>query len=148
MRATHLTMSILTVVWCVAAADKPDADTHAIKGTWRYVSTTEGGQSQAVPADMRLVITADLWKTVRPGQDPMGGKYTLDASKRPPHIDLMIEEDAGRPIVQKGIYELDGDTLRIRFAAAGKPRPADFKSRETSGSTTWVLKRAGRTRKE
>jgi uncharacterized protein (TIGR03067 family) len=148
MRATHLTIPILAIMCCVAAADKPDADTDAIKGTWRYVSTTEGGQSQAVPADVRLVITADLWKTVRPGQDPMGGKYTLDASKRPPHIDLMIEEDAGRPIVQKGIYELDCDTLRIRFAAAGKSRPADFKSKETSSGTTWVLQRVGRTRKE
>jgi uncharacterized protein (TIGR03067 family) len=143
MRATYGLTSVIALVLCLggAAPDKPDADEEGPRGNWRYVSATEGAREHAVPDDMRLDITEDHWTTSRPGQDPMGGKYALNDSKRPRHIDLMVEEQPGHPIVQKGIYERDGDTLCIRFAVAGEPRPSDFKGNGSKGATTWVLKR-------
>jgi uncharacterized protein (TIGR03067 family) len=155
MRATHainVALALaLALAFCVGrvaadkpAADNPDVDKALLIGAWQFVSATEGGRDQPVPADMRLVITGDVLKTERPGQDPMGGRYKLDGSRRPRHIDLAVEEEPGRPIVQKGIYELDGDTLHIRLAAAGQARPDDLKGKEAKAETTWVLKRAER----
>src|SRR5205085_3230463 len=128
MSATYAPICIIAMALCLggAVADKADADGEGPQGSWRYVSATEGGKQRAVPDDMRLVMTDDHWTTSRRGQDPMGGTYIVDDSKRPRHIDLIVEEQPGRPIVQKGIYERDGDTLRIRFAPAGGPRPKDF----------------------
>lgn len=150
MGATHIPKFVIALVFFVGgvAAVEPDADKEGPRGNWRFVSTTEGGREQHVPEDMRLVMTDDRWTTTRPRQDAMGGKYTLDDSKRPRHIDMVVEGDPSRPIVQKGIYERDGDTLRIRIAAAGESRPADFNGNEAKAETTWVLKRVPETPKK
>jgi hypothetical protein len=41
----------------------------------------------------------------------------------------------------KGIYEIDGDTLRICVAKKGKERPKTFESKEGSGHVLTVMKR-------
>jgi hypothetical protein len=48
--------------------------------------------------------------------------------------------DKGKTV--RGIYEVKGDTQRVCVAAAGKPRPKAFESREGSGHTLITYKRA------
>lgn len=71
----------------------------------------------------------------------MGWKYTIDPSKDPREMDWFIEEEPGHPIHQAAIYSLDGDTLKINCAAAGKPRPTNFESRKGDFCSVWFLKR-------
>ena len=136
-------VKFLALTMCVAAsaAEKPDSDKEKIKGSWQFVSSTEGGQETKLPSGMTVVITDSLLTTRRPGQDLVGGKYMLDPTQKPRQIDLSIEETRGHPIVQKGIYDLQGDTLRIHLAVAGQPRPTDFEAKAGDSGTVWVLKR-------
>ena len=70
------------------------------------------------------------------------GTFRLDPTQQPKQIDVEVKIDVGLPVVvpagtMKGIYELDGDTLRVCLlwkAAGGKDRPTDFKGATGVGS--------------
>ena len=66
----------------------------------------------------------------------------LDPSKSPKAIDVTITEGPSKGAVMLGIYEFDGDTLKVCFDPEGKKRPTEFKS--PAGSQTFynVHKRA------
>jgi len=53
----------------------------------------------------------------------------------------MVGANRGKP--QAGIFELDGDVLRLCMAAAGNARPDDFTSKSKDGRsfTTWRRKK-------
>jgi len=65
-------------------------------------------------------------------------KYTLNSSQTPKHIDTTHELDPGKPIIQLGIYSLDGDTLTLSIASAEAPRPKGFSNK---ADVSFVLKR-------
>ena len=64
------------------------------------------------------------------------GTQKLDPSKSPKTIDVMMTEGLKKGAVMLGIYEIDGDTLRVCFDEEGKKRPTEFKS--PAGSQTFV----------
>jgi uncharacterized protein (TIGR03067 family) len=127
-----------------AAADAPggeDAarDLRRMQGDWAAESYVQDGTK--LPDDDAQAI----FRTVK------GDKYTvshfkrvlgkgtikLDASKKPKAIDAY---PAGKDKPILGIYEFDGDKMKLCFAAPGKERPAAFTSTEGSGHTltVWV----------
>src|SRR5262249_326593 len=62
--------------------------------------------------------------------------YLFDVTKKPRHIDLQLPKEEKL----LGIYDFDGDTLRICTGFPGKERPAMLEN--TKGQTLWTLKRA------
>ena len=64
----------------------------------------------------------------------------LDPSKKPAHMDI-IESNGGKDTVLKGIYVIDGDTLKVCFAPPGDKRPTEFTTAGGSGEQLVVLKR-------
>ena len=69
--------------------------------------------------------------------DPIEGTAKLDSSKKPKHIDLDV---AGRML--KGIYEIDGDTLKMCYKLVGNDRPTELDSTPESGIVLVTHKRA------
>ncbi len=71
------------------------------------------------------------------------GVCKLDPSKRPKSLDYTITEGYYQGDVEIGIYEIDGDTLRICsvMASTRKPRPTEFSNGEKGGDTLHVWKR-------
>ena len=69
-------------------------------------------------------------------------KYKLDSTQKPKVIDTTHETDPGKPILQLGVYSLDGDTLKLCLESAGKPRPAKLETKPQDTSVLFVLKRA------
>lgn len=131
---------------CVATAnDKPDAakETEKFQGTWSFVSSESSGQK--VPAEQlkELVLIFEGDKhTVKMGSEVIqAGTQKLDAAKSPKEIDVTITEGPSKGTVMLGIYEFDGDTLKVCFDSAGKKRPTEFKSPEGSGIFVNVHKR-------
>jgi uncharacterized protein (TIGR03067 family) len=148
MKRIACSLAAFALLFCASAGPKgkgapadATADRAKIHGTWRFVSVLDQGNEHPMPEANRLVITADVMKVVYPKDDPMGWKYSIDPSKDPKEMDWVVEEDPGHPIRQLAIYSLDGDTLRIRSTAAGKPRPTKFESRKGDFGGVWVLKR-------
>jgi uncharacterized protein (TIGR03067 family) len=65
----------------------------------------------------------------------------LDTSRKPRTIDTeqIVGEHRGK--ILQGIYELNGDTLRVCLAPPGKERPTEFSARAGSGNSLAVYRR-------
>ena len=68
------------------------------------------------------------------------GRYRIDPTTRPRMIDLTITQGAHRGQVVEGIYDFDGDALRVCLAMKGGPRPTEMVSKPDSGHTLTVHK--------
>jgi uncharacterized protein (TIGR03067 family) len=133
-------MMAVAAFWLVAADDR---DT--IQGRWKPVSIERGGKpiaSRTEPNDkMALVIEGDKYDWTG-GDVPMGGTYTLDPSKTPKEIDLTPSGGPNRGRILKGIYRIQGDTLKVCLAGPGEGRATEFESKEGSRHSFYIMRRA------
>jgi hypothetical protein len=71
-----------------------------------------------------------------PGAAQEGWRMKIDAAKRPRAIDLLQDD-----LTHRGVYEVEGDTLRMRLANPGDPRPSELKPGAKPGEQMIVLRR-------
>ena len=124
----------------ILADDKADLEKEVKKfqGAWTFVSSETGGKELSADQLKGLILTFEGDKhTVKKGDDVLQvGTQKLDPSKSPKTIDVTMTEGPSKGTVMLGIYEIDGDTLKVCFDSEGKKRPTEFKS--VSGSQTFV----------
>jgi uncharacterized protein (TIGR03067 family) len=130
----------------ILADDKTDVEKELRKfqGVWTIESMESGGKKIPAEAmkDVTLIFEGDKY-TVKNGKDVIQvGTQKLDASKSPKTLDGTVTEGFGKGAVMPGIYEIDGDTLKVCFDEAGKKRPTEFKTASGSQTTLVVYKRA------
>jgi uncharacterized protein (TIGR03067 family) len=141
------------LVGLLLAADTPNKgdatkdDLAKFEGTWKVQSATLGGEE--VPPEaaekMEIVVsgtTIAIKDADRAGKDgkPEEASFKLDPSKKPAHIDLTPTKKDDKRTVQ-GIYEFDGDTLKLCWNKHGT-RPTEFASKPGTDMGMFVLKRA------
>lgn len=147
VRWTGVTAGLLAAA-LVAADDKPKADAkkelEPFQGTWTIVSIERDGEK--VPEDevkeIRLVVKGDERLVLAGDEVRSKATFTVDASKKPPTMDVKVTEGplAGKTV--KGIYELKDGDLKICLALEGDKRPDDFTAKEGSGRLLQVYKKA------
>ena|SRR5688572_2781311 len=137
MRHLSYSLAILIAATLFAADEKPKSDKEMIQGTWDIVSTGELGKPQSATG-RQIIFAANIMTYKDKEFFRPGIQYKLDATKKPKEIDTSHELDPGNPIIQLGVYSLDGDTLKLRLAAAGEPRPAKL---EPKAGEFFVCKR-------
>src|SRR4051794_37825448 len=93
-------------------------------GAWGRVSGEERGKPLPPEAvkGARLVIEGDR-HTVRLGDETIAGTHKVDSTRRPRAIDAADTEGRFKGQTALGIYDLDGDQLKVCFAPPGKGRP-------------------------
>ena len=97
-----------------AKAKRPDAEVFV--GEWDVVSTELNGEPQVTHAKV-WKIDADLkMKSVHPRGRELDWALKIDPAKAPKEIDVSD---------YKGIYEIDGDEIRIAYTVGGD-RPTAF----------------------
>jgi uncharacterized protein (TIGR03067 family) len=138
LRWLVLVVAVSLVVSAGAAQDKAGAtDKDKIQGTWKIVSGEKGGKP--LPADklkdIKVVFAGDKL-TFSSGGKSSEHAFKLDPAKKPKEIDVEFGGKTGT-----GIYELDGNTLKIAHGELGDPRPKEFASKEGSDVTFMVMKR-------
>ena len=108
-------------------------------GEWSMVNAWQAGHAidPAMVKTARRVTTATHTTTYFGKQVFLNAEYTADPTQRPKTIDLSAHGKT-----QLGIYEVSGDTMKICFAAPGKPRPTDYETRPGDGRTSAVWKKA------
>jgi uncharacterized protein (TIGR03067 family) len=122
------------------ADDKVDIkrEIKKFQGTWTFESSETGGKKLPAGELKGLILTFEGDKhTVKKGDQVIQvGTQKLDPSKSPKTIDVTLTEGPNKGKVLLGIYEIDGDTLKVCFDLQGKKRPTEFKS--AAGSHTFV----------
>jgi uncharacterized protein (TIGR03067 family) len=135
-----------------ATAQKEKADDKApapLQGTWDVVKLQIAGEDvTAFLKDAGATMTFDGNKyAFAAGPEGEKGTFKLDPKAKPAAIDLTIAEGRGKGKVQPGIYDLDGDTLKICLGDEGsKDRPTKFAS--AKGEAELVLFTLKRKKKE
>ena len=123
----------------------PDAGLKQWQGTWVYERQTIGGWD--LPEDRRdkiwVVVEGDIMTKTGVAGSNLKYKFKLDPTTTPKSIDLVSHEHpSGKTFTHIGIYEWDGETLRMCFDNSGEKRPKEFRSpKEQDNIYLSVLKR-------
>jgi uncharacterized protein (TIGR03067 family) len=131
----------------VVVADEPGdlnkKDLERMQGGWTtLVRVVDGDKLGDDEAQVIFRTVKNDMYTVSFYDKPVDtGTFTIDAAKKPKTIDLRPASTGKDAAPLLGIYEFDGDTLRICSAGAGKERPKDFECKKGSGRSLTVWKR-------
>jgi uncharacterized protein (TIGR03067 family) len=85
-------------------------------------------------------VKNDSYTVKTSGKEHVSAKLVLRADKEPKEMDIVLETDP----VYKGIYEIDGDTLKICLVLSSdddSKRPKEFKSEEDSNTALFTWER-------
>jgi len=116
----------------------PDA---RLQGKWVPVSASFRGKSLTDEqlARLSITLTGDRAELTDPDSgQAMTGTFTIDASRSPKHIDFIAPDGKERA---PGIFEFDGDRLKIVLVDGDYARPTDFEPAETPDHMTGVFER-------
>jgi uncharacterized protein (TIGR03067 family) len=124
-----------------ADTPKPTDKPAALDGTWSVQSATREGMPS--PDDMvkntKFVFSGNKVMVKEGDRKPEEATITIDASKKPATIDIKPSNGPADRLV-KGIYQLDGDTLKLCFRREGD-RPTEFASTAENKAVLMVLTR-------
>lgn len=125
-------VSVLAVLTVALGADgpKPDeAERAGLIGTWKLTTAEEAGEP--IPPDrlkdQTLILEASRYVVKRGDEVEEAGTFSIGATGSPKTIDLKIKTGRDEGKTQPGVYQLDGDSLKLAFAKPGaKDRPKAF----------------------
>jgi uncharacterized protein (TIGR03067 family) len=126
---------------------KPKTDHDRLQGTWRVLDMVTDGKPNIKqnPDDEADATFADdtMSLVAQPGAKKFR-EFTIkvDSTKKPKNIDLKVTEGVGKGKVALGIYELDGDTLKLCFPQdENVARPTEFASTDGSRHVFLTMRR-------
>ena len=119
-------------------------DQQAFQGAWQGVSGKSKGSK--VPDDLikqtEFVFAGDKLAVKTSGL-PRDAAYRIDPTVDPKSIDISFSEGSGKEKTLYGIYEFDGDHLKLCLTRRGKAdRPMEFHSEAGSETDLMELQRA------
>jgi uncharacterized protein (TIGR03067 family) len=142
-RLASLTLALVLL----GGADKPAAkDPAKLQGSWVVVSAQRDGKAADDLKGHQLTLAGDKFVIKsRDGKLLYQGTYQVDTSRKPATIDFRHTEGALKGKTWKGIFALEGDTLKESDNAPNpdRDRPKDFKAAAGSGCVAIVFKRTG-----
>ncbi len=117
-------------------------DLELLQGTWHIASLEMEGQQtpDAMLADARVTVKGKRFTTTGMGT-AYEGTLILDASARPPRLDMKFDAGPEKGNTNLGIYKLTGNTWKLCLATRGTVRPSRFASAPGSGFALETLKR-------
>ena len=125
------------LITAAAKDERSEKDLAKLQGTWKVESALVGGEK--IPAEQQAKMSFTFkGAELIPADNPRDvAKVKLDPSQKPAAIDLTEKNKK----TSLGIYEIDGDTLKLCFNEPGKGRPKTFESAKGSPTVSLVLKR-------
>ncbi len=114
----------------------------ALDGAWTAVSGERDGKSAADVVGHKLTFSAGKFTIERNGKRLYGGSYKTNPAEKPAQIDFRNTEGSLKG-TWKGIYEVEGDTLKTCDNAPDmhQPRPTQFAAKAGSGYIFIVFRR-------
>jgi len=119
--------------------ESTQGDKALLEGTWVLQSLESAGKpatkAQIVSLRLKLVFAGDSL-TFHNANGLKKAKIELVADTDPKTIDFITDKE-----ISRGVYELEGDSLKICWAPDGEARPLDFLTSARGKATIYVLKR-------
>jgi uncharacterized protein (TIGR03067 family) len=104
-----------------------------IQGKWREVSRTTEGAAVTTGLGTMSQEAAGKMTTSIEGQVVYVGTARIGTVKIPRNIDyVQTSPGEGQGKIRQGIYEINGETLRICLAPPGVARPKEFEAAQGS----------------
>jgi uncharacterized protein (TIGR03067 family) len=119
------------------AQDDAKKELDKFQGKWKAEKLIFGGQEAPAEAAAKFAITCKGDEFIPVDSPTDVATIKVDPSAKPKTIDLTEKNKK----VSLGIYELDGDTMKLCFAEPGTERPKAFESAKDSKVIYVVLKR-------
>jgi uncharacterized protein (TIGR03067 family) len=145
MRTMLVGVAAGLLIAMAAVADEGKGDQDKLQGAWKAEKAEQNGKGQSDADEHTLTFAGDTFTITRKDQVILKGTFTVDAAKKPKQIDLAVKESRGGKDdgkTAKGIYELDGDTLKWCTAGPGTDdRPGEFATAEGNDRLFVTLKR-------
>jgi uncharacterized protein (TIGR03067 family) len=116
-------------------------DQQRLQGKWTAVSATFRGKDLTAEQLTRLSITlaGNRATLTDPNSgEEMAGTFTIDATRSPKHINFIAPDGKEQA---PGIFEFDGERLKVAFVDSDYARPTDFQPAETPDHMSAVLER-------
>jgi uncharacterized protein (TIGR03067 family) len=141
-------VSLVLVVLCGCSGKPTDVaktDAEKLEGTWAATLVETDGRK--APADLSARVQMKFQKGFLVIRGLFGDnrevpcQFQIDPDKIPRTIDW---SDLGSKQTVLGIYELDGDRLKLCIITTKRDRPTEFKTGPKSNLSYLELKRAAR----
>ena len=139
----------LLMVFCLllvpARAENIGKTAESLEGTWELTSVVDSGSTAPTDAirGAKVVFSKDVMTLISPdGEDKSEYTIKLEPKKSPKAIDIIPTVGTFKGQASLGIYEIDGDTLRLcQPHRPSTSRPTKFSAPEGSELHLMVLKR-------
>jgi uncharacterized protein (TIGR03067 family) len=140
----RLLFALTTLI--MSAGEPPKSDLDKLQGTWLLVAMESDGHEVEAEdfKDWKAVYEGNrvtLWSGERVRRR---GIVTLDSSRKPKAINTWDQDGPYEDQTVPGIYEIDGETLKVCFARPGQERPKEFTTNAGTGFVSCVYKRQKR----
>jgi uncharacterized protein (TIGR03067 family) len=137
----HVIFSLMLFAFGLGTAtaqdDQAKKDLEKLQGSWKAETAIMGGEKAPAEQLAKMGLTFK-GNEVIPAENPKDvATIKLDPSKKPAQMDLTEKNKT----VSQGIYEIDGDTLKLCFSEPGEGRPKTFESPKGKPTFFLVLKR-------
>jgi uncharacterized protein (TIGR03067 family) len=143
MRPIGLIVFIFGSAALVQAGNDKTGDLDRIQGAWQIVALVEKGKK--VPdedtKDLEIVVAGDRLGIRAKGKAVAEYTVKLDEKQKPRAMDMTITDGDDKGKVAPGIYNLEGDTLKIAMDEEFKNRPKSFDEKDTATCSVIALKR-------
>lgn len=121
----------------LVVARAADADQEKLRGKWIVELFEYNGTPVELLKDAVREFNDDKYTLTPKAGDVINGTIKLlDSSKKPKIIDLVVNNQT-----LKGIYEIEGDTLKMCYNLNNPERPTEFVSKPDSGIVLVMHKR-------
>lgn len=150
MKRVLATLPLLAlVIFPVLGQDAKDAikkDLEAMQGKWKVVEMIEDGDklSDDDIKVLEVTVQGDILTVREKKEEVAQFKMKIDPSKTPKAAEMIHTKGDEKGQNEPSIYEITGDSFKVCMNEEGKNRPKAFESKDGSGFTLIVMKRAGK----
>lgn len=134
---------VAAAIGTARAGGDANKELEKLAGTWAATAAEDYGEK--LPAEetkaLRLVLSGNEFTASHGEKTVMSGTFAVDPGKKPKTIDLKSTDGRHKGKTLEGVYELDGDGLKICFVEPGGKRPKELTSTLDNAAFLMVCKR-------